>query len=338
LNRRILLGALIPTVGWLVVHAIFLIEHQIELEFAFSDAALFAIPLGMAAWIGGITLRYYRPDWKRIPAILIWTATEALIIIYLYDYLAESLGQMEWRLNAQLSQGNTLLFLLVYFVLNIFTLFVWIWLNNLEKEGIDKRRLETEKLAKESELEGLKLQLQPHFLFNSLNSVNALLHVNPEEASRMVLLLSDFFRSSLKKSQDTLITLKEELETVQLYLQIEEIRFSSRLMVEIKLQESCEEQKIPALMLQPIIENAIKHGLYGTTEKVVIHIDATNVSNQLILRVSNPYTPEDSTFSPGTGFGLKSVNRRLYLIYARNDLMKIEKEHDKFVVLLTLPQ
>jgi sensor histidine kinase YesM len=338
LNRRILIGALIPTGGWLVVHAIFVIEHQIELEFAFSDAALFAIPLGMAAWIGGITLRYYRPDWKRIPAILIWTATEALIIIYLYDYLAESLGQMEWRINAQLSQGNTLLFLLVYFVLNIFTLFVWIWLNNLEKEGIDKRRLETEKLAKESELEGLKLQLQPHFLFNSLNSVNALLHVNPEEASRMVLLLSDFFRSSLKKSQDTLITLKEELETVQLYLQIEEIRFSSRLMVEIKLQESCEEQKIPALMLQPIIENAIKHGLYGTTEKVVIHIDATNVSNQLILRVSNPYTPEDSTFSTGTGFGLKSVNRRLYLIYARNDLMKIEKEQDKFVVQLTLPQ
>jgi two-component system LytT family sensor kinase len=338
LNRRILLGALIPTVGWLLIHAIFLIEHQIGLEFAFSDAALFAVPLGMAAWIGGITLRYYRPDWKRIPAILIWTATEALIIIYLYDYLAESLGQMEWRINAQLSQGNTLLFLLVYFVLNIFTLFVWIWLNNLEKEGIDKRRLETEKLAKESELEGLKLQLQPHFLFNSLNSVNALLHVNPEEASRMVLLLSDFFRSSLKKSQDTLITLHEELETVQLYLQIEEIRFASRLMVEIKLQESCEEQKIPALMLQPIIENAIKHGLYGTTEKVVIHIDATNVSNQLILRVSNPYTPEDSTFSPGTGFGLKSVNRRLYLIYARNDLMKIEKEHDEFVVQLTLPQ
>ena len=121
--RRILLGALIPTVGWLLIHAIFLIEHQIGLEFAFSDAALFAVPLGMAAWIGGITLRYYRPDWKRIPAILIWTATEALIIIYLYDYLADSLGQMEWRINAQLSQGNTLLFGLGYFVLNILTVF-----------------------------------------------------------------------------------------------------------------------------------------------------------------------------------------------------------------------
>lgn len=338
MNRRILLGALIPTVGWLLIHAIFLIEHQIGLEFAFSDAALFAVPLGMAAWIGGITLRYYRPDWKRIPAILIWTATEALIIIYLYDYLAESLGQMEWRINAQLSQGNTLLFLLVYFVLNIFTLFVWIWLNNLEKESTDKRQLEIEKLAKESELEGLKLQLQPHFLFNSLNSVNALLHVNPEEASRMVLLLSDFFRSSLRKSQDTLITLHEELETVQLYLQIEEIRFSSRLIVEIKLQESCNELKLPALILQPIIENAIKHGVYGTTEKVVIHIEALNMMNQLILRVSNPYNAEDSAISTGTGFGLKSVNRRLHLIYTRNDLIKIEKDQEKFIVQLTLPQ
>lgn len=338
MNRKILLGALIPTVGWLLIHAIFLIEHQIEIGFAFTDAALFAIPLGMAAWIGGITLMFYRPDWKRIPAILIWTATEALIIIYLYDYIAGNIGQVDWRINAQLSQGNTLLFILVYFILNIFTLIVWLWLNNLEKEDVDKRRVETEKLAKESELEGLKLQLQPHFLFNSLNSVNALLHVNPEEASRMLLLLSDFFRSSLNKSQDTIITLKEELETVQLYLQIEEIRFSNRLMIEINLQESCSDLKLPALILQPIIENAIKHGLYGTTDKVVIKIDAAQTNNQLILCVSNPYIFEDSASSIGTGFGLKSISRRLYLLYARNDLMKIEREHDKFIVQLTLPQ
>ena len=338
MNRKILIGALIPTLGWMILHALFLAQHEIDLEFAFKDAAMFAIPLGMACWIGGITLRYYRPDWKRIPAILIWTATEALIIIYLYDYLTDFLGNQALRINAQLSQGNTLLFLLVYFILNIFTLIVWLWLNNIEKEGSEKRRIEIEKLAKDSELEGLKLQLQPHFLFNSLNSVNALLQINPDEASKMVLLLSDFFRSSLKKSQNNLISLSEELETIQLYLQIEEIRFSGRLFVDIHLDDQCSALKLPALILQPIIENAIKYGLYGTTEKVNIEIEARAYNNNLIISISNPFEKDHNFDAIGIGFGLKSVSRRLYLLYARNDLMKIEAIKDKFTLQITLPQ
>jgi len=322
----------------MILHALFLAQHEIDLEFAFKDAAMFAIPLGMACWIGGITLRYYRPDWKRIPAILIWTATEALIIIYLYDYLTDFLGNQALRINAQLSQGNTLLFLLVYFILNIFTLIVWLWLNNIEKEGSDKRRIEIEKLAKDSELEGLKLQLQPHFLFNSLNSVNALLQINPDEASKMVLLLSDFFRSSLKKSQNNLISLSEELETIQLYLQIEEIRFSGRLFVDIHLDDQCSALKLPSLILQPIIENAIKYGLYGTTEKVNIEIEARAYNNNLIISISNPFEKDQNFDAIGIGFGLKSVSRRLYLLYARNDLMKIEAIKDKFTLQITLPQ
>jgi sensor histidine kinase YesM len=322
----------------MILHALFLAQHEIDLEFAFKDAAMFAIPLGMACWIGGITLRYYRPDWKRIPAILIWTATEALIIIYLYDYLTDFLGNQALRINAQLSQGNTLLFLLVYFILNIFTLIVWLWLNNIEKEGSEKRRIEIEKLAKDSELEGLKLQLQPHFLFNSLNSVNALLQINPDEASKMVLLLSDFFRSSLKKSQNNLISLSEELETIQLYLQIEEIRFSGRLFVDIHLDDQCSALKLPALILQPIIENAIKYGLYGTTEKVNIEIEARAYNNNLIISISNPFEKDHNFDAIGIGFGLKSVSRRLYLLYARNDLMKIEAIKDKFTLQITLPQ
>ena len=338
MNRKILIGALIPTLGWMILHALFLAQHEIDLEFALKDAAMFAIPLGLACWIGGITLRYYRPDWKRIPAILIWTATEALIIIYLYDYLTDFLGNQALRINAQLSQGNTLLFLLVYFILNIFTLIVWLWLNNIEKEGSDKRRIEIEKLAKDSELEGLKLQLQPHFLFNSLNSVNALLQINPDEASKMVLLLSDFFRSSLKKSQNNLISLSEELETIQLYLQIEEIRFSGRLFVDIHLDDQCSALKLPSLILQPIIENAIKYGLYGTTEKVNIEIEARAYNNNLIISISNPFEKDQNFDAIGIGFGLKSVSRRLYLLYARNDLMKIEAIKDKFTLQITLPQ
>jgi sensor histidine kinase YesM len=322
----------------MILHALFLAQHEIDLEFALKDAAMFAIPLGLACWIGGITLRYYRPDWKRIPAILIWTATEALIIIYLYDYLTDFLGNQALRINAQLSQGNTLLFLLVYFILNIFTLIVWLWLNNIEKEGSDKRRIEIEKLAKDSELEGLKLQLQPHFLFNSLNSVNALLQINPDEASKMVLLLSDFFRSSLKKSQNNLISLSEELETIQLYLQIEEIRFSGRLFVDIHLDDQCSALKLPSLILQPIIENAIKYGLYGTTEKVNIEIEARAYNNNLIISISNPFEKDQNFDAIGIGFGLKSVSRRLYLLYARNDLMKIEAIKDKFTLQITLPQ
>ena len=116
-------------------------------------------------------------------------------------------------------------------------------------------------------------QLQPHFLFNSLNSINALIGFKPDEARKMIHQLSDFLRGTLKKDDDQLqVTLNDELQHLNLYLEIEKVRFGHRLQTEISCDERSGSAKLPSMLLQPIVENAIKFGLYDTTGEVVVSL------------------------------------------------------------------
>src|SRR6185436_1417225 len=120
-----------------------------------------------------------------------------------------------------------------------------------------QRKSDAEKLAREAELTGLRQQLQPHFLFNSLNSISALAGTKPEEARKMIQQLSDFLRGTLKKDDQQLVSLSEELQQLQLYLEIEKVRFGHRLRTEITNDERSLSLQLPSLLLQPIVENAI---------------------------------------------------------------------------------
>src|SRR5689334_12754189 len=148
--------------------------------------------------------------------------------------------------------------------------------------------------------------MQPHFLFNSLNSINALIGSRPAEARKMVQQLSDFLRGTLKKEETQWVSLKEEMQYLQLYLDIEKVRFGNRLATDITTSDEAQQMKMPALLLQPIVENAIKFGLYDTTGETVIHIKTAKENNELSIIVSNPFDPETSAPRQGTGFGLKS--------------------------------
>jgi LytS/YehU family sensor histidine kinase len=184
----------------------------------------------------------------------------------------------------------------------------------------------------------LRQQMQPHFLFNSLNSINALIGTRPEEARKMVQQLSDFLRGTLKKEETQWVTLQEELQYLQLYLEIEKVRFGNRLATVIENDEITKQMKLPALLLQPIVENAIKFGLYDTTGETVIGIHTMKEENNLMVKVTNPFDPETSTSNQGTGFGLKSVQRRLYLLFGRNDLLITEKKENIFTITVKIPQ
>jgi LytS/YehU family sensor histidine kinase len=184
----------------------------------------------------------------------------------------------------------------------------------------------------------LRQQLQPHFLFNSLNSINALIGINPEEARKMVQQLSDFLRGTLKKEETQWVTLQEELQYLQLYLDIEKVRFGNRLVTQIETNEEINQLKMPALLLQPIVENAIKFGLYDTTGDTLIRIHATKEENTLLINVMNPFDPQTSSPKQGTGFGLKSVQRRLYLLFARTDLLTTESKENIFITTVRIPQ
>jgi len=213
-----------------------------------------------------------------------------------------------------------------------------LWFNQLEQKEFEERKSDAEKLAKEAELFKLRQQLQPHFLFNSLNSINALIGTRPEEARKMVQQLSDFLRGTIKKEETQWVTLQEELQYLQLYLDIEKVRFGNRLTTESSIEENSLQLKLPALLLQPIVENAIKFGLYDTTGETLIQLFATIEDKNLIIRVTNPFDPETSSPKLGVGFGLKSIQRRLYLLFARTNLLTTEVKENTFTTIVKIPQ
>jgi two-component system, LytTR family, sensor kinase len=180
--------------------------------------------------------------------------------------------------------------------------------------------------------------LQPHFLFNSLNSINALIGSQPQKARTMIQQLSDFLRGTLKKEDNQWISLEEELQHLDLYLEIEKVRFGHRLSTEISKAMDGQQIQLPAMLLQPVVENAIKFGLYDTTGDITITIDAKKDDGHLVLQVTNPFDPETASPRKGTGFGLSSVQRRLYLLFARADLLETEVREQLFITTIKIPQ
>lgn len=191
-------------------------------------------------------------------------------------------------------------------------------------------------LLRDAELFKLRQQLQPHFLYNSLNSINALMMIQPDKAQEMVGRLSDFLRSSVKREAQDMMPIAEELTFIEAYLSIEAVRFGDRLRVDFK-QDDTDSSTIPPFLLQPLLENAIKFGLYGKTGSVTISVHIWLEEQVLNISISNPY---DATASSpkGTGFGLEGIRRRLELLYARTDLLEIKKEEEIFTTILKIPQ
>ena len=225
-----------------------------------------------------------------------------------------------------------------FLLISSMSMFSLLWYSQEEQTEINARKSEIEKLNKEAELFKLRQQLQPHFLFNSLNSISALTVSMPEKAREMVHQLSEFLRGTLKKEEQDWNTLDEELEHLALYLEIEKVRFGNRLQTLIICDDNVRLLKLPSLLLQPVVENAIKFGLYDTTGDVLIKIEAAKSENNLKIVVQNPYDPETMQPIKGAGFGLSSIQRRLFLLFARNDLLQIKKEDNFFITTVIIPQ
>ncbi len=154
----------------------------------------------------------------------------------------------------------------------------------------------------------------------------------------MIQQLSDFLRGTLRKEQQQWTTVEEELEYLQLYLDIEKVRFGYRLQTGIAIEEATLQMKLPAMLLQPLVENAIKFGLYDTVGEVNISIEAKAVNDQLSIVVKNPFDEATSAPMRGTGFGLTSIRRRLFLLFGRQDLLEISKTEQQFITRISIPQ
>jgi two-component system, LytTR family, sensor kinase len=201
-----------------------------------------------------------------------------------------------------------------------------------------KRLRETELLdqLRNAQLNALKSQINPHFLFNSLNSISSLAIANPGKAQQMIIALSDFMRYSLKKNIDEMVSLETELQNISLYLQIEKIRFGDKLTYSFDVDEDCKKHLIPNLILQPVYENAIKYGVYETSDSVEIRLKAVRSASGMNILVVNGFDP-DSVPARGNGVGLKNISERLRIIYGSSQLLDVTKERNLFKVSMEIP-
>ncbi len=207
---------------------------------------------------------------------------------------------------------------------------------NSLKEKI-KKEAELKTLIRDAELSALKSQINPHFLFNSLNSISSLTISNPEKAQEMVINLSMFMRYSLQHNQEEVVSMKEELDNIKLYLSIEKIRFGKKLEPVFDIEESCLQAKIPNMILQPIFENAIKYGVYEATSPVKIVIACRPEKGFIHIRIENDYDA-GSVKNKGEGIGLRNIRQRLELIYGNPNLLRVTDNKTSFIVEIMLPQ
>lgn len=326
---------------WLVVisdQAIALNFFGLPWQAAIIDSLICNALLLLASLLIMHTLRYYLPRGQQYINIFSICLILSILWLILSKWLLKlTLGHYPGYTD-MLHQSLSIRFSIGFLLLGCITMISILWYNQQEQKEKDTRKTDAEKLAKEAELFKLRQQLQPHFLFNSLNSINALIGSRPEEARKMVQQLSDFLRGTIKKEETQWVTLQEELQYLQLYLDIEKVRFGNRLATDINIDENTPSMKLPALLLQPIVENAIKFGLYDTTGETIIRLYASREENNLVIRVMNPFDPETSSPKQGIGFGLKSVQRRLYLLFARTDLLSTEAKENTFITVVKIPE
>lgn len=295
---------------------------------------VFAFEVLLGARLMITVFRYFQPlkTMSFVPLTIL--VLQTLLVSGLVYFIVHKLPS-NWR--PEIYQPNIVAhFILLFFIFWVFFYEWWFLKNEVRNANETKRVLELQEDLKNSEIKNIQQNIQPHFLFNSLNSISSLTLSEPEEAQKMVVKLSEFLRHSVVKNQKMFVTLKEELEQINRYLAIEQIRFSHRLKFILTHDEENNPLDIPAMLLQPLIENAIKYGLYGQTGKTEIHMSCIREGNYLVVQITNP-VDENHTVKKGTGFGLNSIRKKLYLLFAENNLLGTELKDQIFRTELKIP-
>ncbi|WP_238387831.1 sensor histidine kinase [Pararcticibacter amylolyticus] len=337
-SKRVVAVIAVSWLIWIAMHAVTFYFLGFGWEVAFIDAIVTNVLLFLASMVVSNTLRFYQPGKGRYINVVawcfllsaMWVFLSRYVLLYIFNGNPVYIGLLDKSLIIRGCVG--------FLLISGTGLISMLWYTLHDQKENERRKADAEKLAREAELFNLRQQLQPHFLFNSLNSISALVGRRPEEARTMIHQLSDFLRGTLRKSENEFVSFDDELQHLQLYLDIEKVRFGHRLNTEVKKDDGCGDMVLPAMILQPLVENAIKFGLYDTTGQVTISISANCIPNYLVLRIKNPYDVNTVRPKSGTGFGLTGIKRRLYLLFARTDLLETSGENDIFTTTVKIPQ
>ena len=331
-------GAWITVMG--IHFSVLFFFYGLPLKYSVADSLVFNLIFALAATALWFVVRYSPPRSGSVWNILLNHLSSAALILVLWlglsyltlvtvfadetRYIGFVRDSIPWR---------TLIGLMFYLLTGLAYYLVVMYSDLQERLRAEARLNE---LLKESELNVLKSQINPHFLFNSLNSISSLTITNPEKAQEMVIRLSDFLRYSVSANNNKFVPLEKELENIQRYLEIEKVRFGKKLEYVNNIEPGCQAVMIPAMLLQPLFENAIKHGVYESTGTVCIETSCGTKPGVTVITMVNDFDPEAPRRS-GTGVGLANIRERMRLLYHRTDLLEARVEGNKFRVNLKIP-
>lgn len=256
----------------------------------------------------------------------IFSTSFAVYLFFIsHEYIISLTGKYKshWSWDIRIEQITVLvLFVCVRIVFN------FVNFKNIQEIRIRDMELSKLKLLKsKAELQALHSRINPHFLYNSLNSIAALAHINPSKTEQMALALSDFFRYAINHKDQDMIELKKEVEITKTYLQIEKVRFGEDLDFTIAIDSSIESALIPRFLIQPLIENAVKHGVSVIQEKGIIKLEIKKQKDHLLVKVFD--NGPDFPNMPISGYGLQSLYEKLEIIYGESAKISWENQPNK---------
>jgi len=336
---------LLQILGWQSIVVIEVINYTFFIQKEFHW--YYFLSFGSLSLIGILSTHFYR-KWFIKPVLFeqsrsrIFTkGIQDVLIISTIMALVSLLPDANTNLSSLLTYGWEALVLIGGQIMNIARyVVVWIIIYYMYKimernQAILQEKLDAEKLARTSELELLKSQLNPHFLFNALNSIKALVLLDAEKSRDAIIKLSELLRFSLNYEKNRFITIREELEEVEKYLALEKIRFGERLNVTFEIQSEVWDKPIPPAILLTLAENAIKHGINQLPDGGNIDIDARIEENNVIIAIEN------SGFLSGpnpNGIGLQNIQKRLKNLYPTGASLTLQNtDENKVIAQLIYP-
>jgi len=324
-----------------VIHAVALVYTQhLSWTFSILDSAVYNVSyslVGLGLWY---PCRFISPKnlsfLKILESHLFAAVLAAVVIVGLTNAIPAKIltintAQQQFIHNKMLWNG---IIGVLYYLVIISFYYLYIYSDTVKQQIIKEAELKT--LVQEAELRSLKFQINPHFIFNSLNSINSLTLTDPEKAGEMTIKLAEYLRYTLAKNDEQQRPLTEELDSVKLYLDIEKVRFGEKIEFSEDIRECGDKISVPNMILQPLLENAIKHGVYESLDPVKIRLSCHRNGTFLKITLENTFDPEAQKQS-GQGIGLKNIKKRLEMIYNHKNLLDTEKSDNLFKVNLFIP-
>jgi two-component system, LytTR family, sensor histidine kinase AlgZ len=332
--------------GWTPLAILLTYLLAVPGKLGWSDGAVLAIPLCLIYALIGLSVWYTckaTPIQKTNRQRLFLTHTVANVVVGalwvgIAKLLAYGLSQLPafQGLYQRFAPQIPVLFGVAFLLYSVTVASNYVVLTLEESQAAQARAMETSILARDAELRALRAQINPHFLFNSLNSISALTSLDPAKAREMCILLADFLRMTLGLGEKALVPLREELDLLQRFLAIEKVRFGDRLQVDAYVEVQAQSCLVPPLILQPLVENAVIHGIAHLPQGGTVRLSAECSGGRLHLSLENSVDPDAPSSRKG-GMGLANVRQRLEARYGKEATIRSTAEEERFRVTLSLP-